>query len=133
MKSVNLKFILFMIGFVSVYLVQYTNRQLNVVDPQPRNLTVPKGYLVYGPNCRMASLDPFAGDVMKLFSKQKLPTCSKIDPLTEISHNRESNIVKLVFHEKNLAKYLNKDDNLKCYYQEVIRSGNNATADDKYS
>lgn len=122
-----------MIGFVSIYLVQYKTRKFNFIDEASNLYELPKDYLVFNPQCRMPNLDPFAKDVMSLIKKQKPFSCSNIQPLTEIEQNFDFTIAKLIFKEKYLIKYLKKDQNIKCYYQEVMRSGSKETADNNFS
>jgi hypothetical protein len=97
------------------------------------HLKVPKGYLVYGPGCRMPDLDPYEKDVMKLFTKESLMPCMK-KPLTWISMNYENNIATLVVNQ-TLAKsdYLERGHKaMDCCYQSIIRSGVNGSADNHF-
>lgn len=71
---------------------------------------------------------------MKLFAKEEYEPCSGRLPLTSIEQNFNDNTVKINFHEKLLPKYLMTDQHfIECCYQEVTRSGENTTADDKFS
>lgn len=95
--------------------------------------SVPSGYLVFSPFCKMLSLEPLAADVMKLFSKEEFEPCSKKRPLTSIEQNFEEDTVKVVFHRGLKSKYLSSDQNqMDCCYQEISRGGKNTTADDKF-
>lgn len=95
--------------------------------------SVPSGYLVWSPQCKMLSLEPLAADVMKLFSKEQFEPCSRKRPLTSIEQNFEEDSVKVMFHRGLKSKYLTSDQNqLDCCYQEITRGGANATADDKF-
>lgn len=94
---------------------------------------VPPGYLVFSPQCKMLSLEPLASDVMRLFSKEAFVPCAKRHPLTTIKQNFDEDIVELIFHQNLKAKFLSGDQNrLTCCYQEITRSGENATADEKF-
>lgn len=95
--------------------------------------SVPPGYLVWSPQCKMLSLEPLAADVMRLFTKEEFEPCSKKRPLTSIEQNFEEDTVKVVFHNALKAKYMAADQNqLECCYQEITRGGANSTADDKF-
>lgn len=82
----------------------------------------------------MLSLEPLASDVMKLFKKEEYEPCSKKPQLTSISQDFEKDIVHVVYEEHLRNKYYAAGHNqIECCYQEITRSGTNATADDKYS
>lgn len=106
---------------------------VNETNNNSNTLSVPKGYLVWSPKCRMLSLDALAPDVMKLFNKENFEPCSKKHPLTSIEQNFDDDIAKFVFYRGMKSKYLNADQNqLDCCYQEITRGGSNKTADDKF-
>lgn len=95
--------------------------------------SVPPGYLVFSPQCKMLSLEPLAADVMKLFSKEEFEPCSKKRPLTSIEQSFEEDTVRVVFHQGLKSKYLSSDQNqMECCYQEITRGGTNTTADNKF-
>lgn len=96
--------------------------------------SVPPGYLVWSPQCKMLSLPVLADDVMRLFTKEEYEPCSKKRPLTTIVQNFEEDSVKVVFHRGLIgSSYLGSDQNqIDCCYQEITRGGANATADDKF-
>jgi hypothetical protein len=95
--------------------------------------SVPPGYLVFSPKCKMLSLEPLAPDVMRLFTKEDFEPCAKKHALTTVEQNYEENSAKLIYHREYKAKYLSADQNtLECCYQEISRGGYNATADDKF-
>lgn len=48
---------------------------------------MPKGYLVWSPQCKIASLDPRAADVMKLYHREKAISCTTKPPLTSVEWN----------------------------------------------
>jgi hypothetical protein len=96
--------------------------------------SVPPGYLVWSPFCKMMSLEPLSPDVMNLFKKEEYEPCSKRQPLTSIEQNFNNEQVLLIYHEDMKSKYLASGHNqIECCYQEITRSGANITADDKYS
>lgn len=81
----------------------------------------------------MLSLEPLASDVMRLFSKEVYEPCAKKPPLTSIKQDFSEDIVQLIFHQERKANYLTGYLNqLDCCYQEITRSGFNATADEKF-
>lgn len=93
----------------------------------------PNGFLVWSPQCKIQEFNPLATEVMELFIKQEYETCEKQPPLTSIEQDFENNSVKLVFHQNEIPNYLNFwHKNLHCCYQNIYRSGENETADDKY-
>lgn len=96
--------------------------------------TVPLGYNVFSPQCKILSLDPLASDVMRLFSKEDFEACSKKHPLTSVELNYEEDTAKLIYHRGLRSKYVSGNQNqLDCCYQDITRGGGtNATADDKY-
>ncbi len=105
--------------------------QLNNITTAP----VPPGYLVFSPDCQMPSLEPLAADVMKLFNKEKYEECSNVKPLTWINRNRTTDIAYLVLDEKRRNSFYykgNKNNKLDCCYQEIIRSGTDKKADEKF-
>uniref|UniRef100_A0A8D8D653 (northern house mosquito) hypothetical protein n=1 Tax=Culex pipiens TaxID=7175 RepID=A0A8D8D653_CULPI len=99
--------------------------------PGPR---VPKGFLVWGPGCKMLDLDPLADDVMRLFRKERFEPCSPKKPLTTIEQDFENDSVVLRFHrdqaEKHLPHYMKF---IECCYQSIERSGVNEKADKNFN
>lgn len=82
----------------------------------------------------MLSLEPLASDVMNLFKKEEFEPCSRREPLTSIEQNFNSDQILVVYHEDMKSKYLASGHNqIECCYQEITRSGENSTADDRYS
>jgi hypothetical protein len=56
------------------------------------------------------------------------------NPLTSIQMNYEDNLALLVVNQTLKSKYLHWWQNeLKCYYQNIVRSGAIETADDEYT
>lgn len=70
---------------------------------------------------------------MKLYKKQKFEPCTNKKPLTEIVQDYENDIVTVKFHENLLPHYLYKGQSYyECCYQEILRSGQNKTADQQF-
>lgn len=85
---------------------------------------VPKGYLVYSGNCKIASLDPMARDVMKLYHREKALSCATKDPLTSVEWSAETNKYYLTINEAaRKAYHLSATD--RCTFQEITRKSEN--------
>lgn len=108
----------------------------NITTIRPTyNQSVPPGFLVWSPECQMPSLEPLAADVMKLFNKEKYEECSNTKPLTRIARSRSTDVAYLVLDEKRRDSFYykgNKINKLDCCYQEIVRSGTDKKADDKF-
>lgn len=89
----------------------------NVCSPDGSQET---GYLVWSPQCRMISLDPFESAMMKLFKKQTFKACSEKLPLTSIEQNFEEDVVRLVLHQDRFNATTNSS-NVRCCYESVYR------------
>ncbi|XP_021696525.1 uncharacterized protein LOC5564096 isoform X2 [Aedes aegypti] len=114
--------------------------------PGPR---VPKGFLVWGPGCKILDLDPLADDVMRLFHKEHFVPCSAKKPLTTIEQamqtttttttsstksTLENDTVVLRFHRDRIASHLpHYMKYIECCYQSIERSGINEKADNKFN
>lgn len=90
------------------------------------DITVPDGYLVFNPQCKMPSLDPHAKDVMRLFRQEKYESCTKTKPFTSIEMNWDTAEATLVLDAKAIAK------NMSCCYQEIERAGKGKSADAQF-
>lgn len=101
------------------------------------NLTttaVPKGFLVWGPGCKMLDLDPLADDVMRLFRKERFEPCSPKHPLTTIEQDFENDTVTLRFHRDHVVGHLPHFMKfIECCYQAIERSGVNEKADKNFN
>lgn len=109
---------------------------------------VPKGFLVWGPGCKILDLDPLADDVMRLFHKEHFVPCSAKKPLTTIEQamqtttttttsstksTLENDTVVLRFHRDRIASHLpHYMKYIECCYQSIERSGINEKADNKF-
>ncbi|XP_058836492.1 uncharacterized protein LOC131693036 isoform X2 [Topomyia yanbarensis] len=99
--------------------------------PGPR---VPKGFLVWSPECKMLDLDPLAEDVMRLFHKERFEPCSPKQPLTSIEQTFENDTVLLRFHRDRVTSHLpHYMKFIDCCYQSIERSGINEKADNDYT
>ncbi|XP_055538592.1 uncharacterized protein LOC129726053 isoform X1 [Wyeomyia smithii] len=106
----------------------------NTIDiPYNQTSAVPKGFLVWGPGCKMLDLDPLADDVMRLFHKERFVPCSPKQPLTSIEQTFENDTVVLRFHRdlatSHLPHYMKY---IECCYQSIQRAGTNEKADKDY-
>ncbi|XP_055611977.1 uncharacterized protein LOC129758496 isoform X2 [Uranotaenia lowii] len=99
--------------------------------PGPR---VPKGYLVWGPGCKILDLDPLADDVMRLFHKEQFVPCSTKRPLTTLDQSFDNDTVWLRFHWKRVPEHLpHYMKYITCCYQSIQRSGTNEKADKNFN
>ncbi|KAJ6643681.1 hypothetical protein Bhyg_08646, partial [Pseudolycoriella hygida] len=108
----------------------------NSIRPTYNHQSVPPGFLVWSPECQMPSLDPLAADVMELFNKEKYEECSSVKPLTRIARNTTTGAAYLVLDERRRVSFYykgNRNNKLDCCYQEIVRSGANKTADEKFN
>lgn len=87
----------------------------------------------------MPALDPLAADVMKLFKIEDFEECSAHQPLTRIVQRNTSaaddvtpRTAYLVLDENRRKSFQSKGQKLDCCYQEIVRSGVNKTADEKF-
>ncbi|XP_062540415.1 uncharacterized protein LOC134208663 isoform X2 [Armigeres subalbatus] len=98
---------------------------------------VPKGFIVWGPGCKILDLDPLADDVMRLFRKEQFVPCSTKHPLTSIEQQTSSHgndTVVLRFHRDRIASHLpHYMKYIECCYQSIERSGINDKADKNYN
>ncbi|KXJ82091.1 hypothetical protein RP20_CCG015692 [Aedes albopictus] len=101
---------------------------------------VPKGFLVWGPGCKILDLDPLADDVMRLFHKEQFVPCSTKHPLTTIDQASASSAVAtndtvvLRFHRDRIASHLpHYMKYIECCYQSIERSGINEKADKNFN
>jgi hypothetical protein len=130
-NRMRLLVILSAICYTLIYLFDLNPYQHTIVRISERqwrqNLTVPHGYLVYSPQCKMLSFDPFASDVMKLCVKEEFEPCNKKHPLTSVEQNFEKDTVKLIFHREFSSEYLNEDQNdINCCFREIGRGVTNS-------
>ncbi|XP_063699762.1 uncharacterized protein LOC134830271 [Culicoides brevitarsis] len=103
------------------------NDDLNLPGP-----TVPHGYLIYGPECKIPDIDPLAKDVMKIFHRETYKPCNSKPALTYIQQIWSNDTVFLHLNFSSVKSYVTgKNDYLECCYQEIIRSGEFTHADDK--
>lgn len=87
-------------------------------------LLVPNGYLVWSPQCKIASLNPMATDVRKLYHREKAISCSTKQPLTSVEWNPETKKYYLTVIESAKKPYhLSAAD--QCEYQEITRKSEN--------
>lgn len=93
------------------------------------SLTVPEGYLVWSPQCKIASLDPMAKDVMRLYHREKPISCSKGPSLTKIEWNPSTQryYLLVVAEAKKAYHYYNSNTGSDgyCTYEEVSRKTEN--------
>lgn len=94
------------------------------------NHTVPNGYLVSSPGCKMPALDPLAKDVMRLFHREKYESCSTSEPLTSIQMNWTASTATLTLNQ-NVVWYKSAK-NVSCCYQEIRRTGTGKHADEQF-
>lgn len=89
------------------------------------SLTVPEGYLVWSPQCKIASLDPMAKDVMRLYHREKPISCTKGPSLTKMEWNpiTQRYYLVVVAEAKKAHHYYNSDGF--CTYEEVSRKTEN--------
>lgn len=87
-------------------------------------IQVPKGYLVWSPKCKIASLDPMASDVMRLYHREKALSCSSKAALTSVDWNPETRKYYLKVSDSARSHYhLSVAD--RCTYQELTRKSEN--------
>lgn len=87
-------------------------------------IQVPKGYLVWSPKCKIASLDPMASDVMRLYHREKALSCSSKAALTSVEWNSETRKYYLKVSDSARSHYhLSAAD--RCTYQELTRKSEN--------
>lgn len=88
--------------------------------------TEPDGFLVRSPRCEMPTMNPFAEDVMQLFTVEKYEACSKTDPLSRIEMNWTTSAATLVFN--NISNF----PNISCCYKEITRLATGGNIDNEY-
>ncbi|XP_055630168.1 uncharacterized protein LOC129770974 isoform X2 [Toxorhynchites rutilus septentrionalis] len=99
--------------------------------PGPR---VPKGFLVFGPGCKMLDLDPLAHDVMRLFHKEQFIPCSPKRPLTSIEQTFDNDSIVLQFHREYVTDHLpHYMKYIECCYHSIERAGVGEKADKNFN
>lgn len=94
---------------------------------------VPKGFLVWSPDCKIPSFNPLANDVMKYIDTQKYAECSTKKPLTMILKNGTNNEeVYLLIDENEIMPFYYKREELNCCWQEIQRAGERDESDIKF-
>lgn len=68
-------------------------------------VSVKGDFLIDGANCKIANLNPFSKDAMKIFKRGKYEACSSIRPLTSIE-NIIGDEFNLVLHKERKNDYL---------------------------
>jgi hypothetical protein len=131
--SISSLIIIFTLLFLNENITENINENLSEIFIKPskeifesKSTSVPNGYLVWNPQCKIPDLNPFAKDVMKLFEAEKYKSCSSIPPLTSIEQDFKKNIVRVIFHDKFVTKYLVSGQHfIECCYQEITRKSEN--------
>lgn len=95
------------------------NTDRNVTNNATPLLTVPKGYLVWSPQCKMVNLNYMAKDVMSLVERLKPAVCSDRPPLTRVKwrDNGEKAIIEIDVAAK--SRYYSGA--IYCKAQQVLR------------
>lgn len=79
---------------------------------------------MWSPQCKIASLDPMAADVMKLYHREKAIACTTKPPLTSVQWNPVTQKYNLKVVEEARGSYRIKSGD-KCVCQEVTRKSEN--------
>lgn len=100
--------------------------------PSSINSSVPKGYIVYGPQCKIIDINAHESDAMALFRVQRYSDCSKKKPLTRLINNYTSG--EVILHYDNGVRKKFYSIIKSCCYQEIYRvESKNSSADDLWT
>ncbi|XP_058462959.1 uncharacterized protein LOC131437554 isoform X2 [Malaya genurostris] len=134
---VILVFITFYLSLSTIDIRPMVHQMVVTIPDDDENLPgprVPKGFLVWSPECKILDLDPLADDVMRLFHKERFVPCSPKQPLTSIEQTFENDTVLLRFHRDRITSHLpHYMKSIDCCYQSIERSGVNEKADNDYT
>lgn len=96
------------------------------VSPADTNASVPvpQGYLVWSNSCKIASLNPMAADVMKLYYREKPISCSSKVPLTNVFWDAQKQKYYLRVVKEAQKAYSFRSES-SCVCKEVVRKSEN--------
>lgn len=96
--------------------------------------SVPEGFIIWQPNCKLPDFDPLIDEAMGLFFEEDLVECMDGKRvLTSIRQDYRKNLVTLVFHQENFPYYMKKMyTHYECCYEEALRIAESENCDNHF-